>query len=134
MAWTLVRLGWTEEKAGELFGLTRTGIEGIDEKLNRNIFVICQQFNDKNAKNMDENIFSIYQQFYGKVGENIPIVCAQFWNKRKSAGEICALNDMDEITTWAMILGSKDDLERLKKLDVTLKVYDVWSFSEYRFW
>ena len=86
-----------------------------------------------NAKNMGENIFSIYQQFYGKVEENIPIVCAQFWDKRKSVDEICALNDMDEITTWTMILDGKDDLERLKKLDVTMKVYDVWNFSEYRF-
>ena len=31
------------EKVDELFGLTQTGIEGINEKLNRNIFVICRR-------------------------------------------------------------------------------------------
>jgi len=32
------------EKVGELFGLTQTGIEGINEKVDRNIFVICHIF------------------------------------------------------------------------------------------
>ena len=32
------------EKVGKLFGLTQTGIEGINEKVDRNIFVICHIF------------------------------------------------------------------------------------------
>ena len=62
------------------------------------------------VKNMNRNIFDIHQQFY---------------EKKKSVDEICSFNDIDKLTTWAMILDGKDDLERLKKLDVTLKVYDV---------
>ena len=88
--WSLVRLGWTQEKVGELFGLEHPAVAKIN----------------------------------GKVEENIPIVCAQFWNKRKSADEICAFNDMDKITTWAMILDGKDGLEMLKKL-VIYKRYGI---------
>ena len=78
MIWALVRLGWTQEKVGELFGLTQTGIEGINEKLNRNIFVICQQF---------------YQK-------------------------INLLMRYAPLTTLAMILDGKEDLEKLEKLDI----------------
>ena len=37
------RHGMGAEKVDELFGLTRTGIETIDAKLDSNISVICRQ-------------------------------------------------------------------------------------------
>jgi DNA methylase. len=37
---------------------------------------------------------------------------------------------LDKLTTWAIILDGKNDLERFEMLNIPLKVYDVWNFSE----
>jgi hypothetical protein len=96
MVWKLVRLGWNQTKAGELFGLKQQSVGKI-------------------TTNVNDNISGIHQQFY---------------QKKKSVDEICSFNDLDRLTTWAMILDGKNDLERFEELNVPLKVYDVWNFSE----
>ena len=54
-------------------------------------------------------------EIVGKLQMQKSDICQQFYEKRKSVDEICSFNDIDKLTTWAMILDGKDDLERLKK-------------------
>jgi len=65
-------------------------------------------------------------EIIGNMNRNISDICQQFYEKKKSAEEICSFNDMDKITTLAMILDGKDDLEMLKKL-VIYKRYGIGS-------
>jgi|GEM_PF-2325964 DNA modification methylase len=60
----------------------------------------------------------------------------QFYKKHKSVEEIAEFYNLDDITTWAIVLQEKDDLERFELFgrpeyqDDAPRIYNVWNFSQ----
>jgi hypothetical protein len=73
----------------------------------------------------------------GKLNElNLSTVKVDSFEKGKSIAEVAEYYHLDYPLTWAVLLGGKDDLERLKKLSESNeglscgpRPYDIWNFS-----
>jgi len=60
----------------------------------------------------------------------------QFYKKHKPISEIAKFYNLDDITTWAIVLQGKDDVERLSLFgtadyqDDAPRLYNVWNFTQ----
>ena len=79
-----------------------------------------------------QQISNIANKFATEVSD----IQTQFYNKRKSVEELAKFYNLDKITSWAIILQDKNDLERFNLFgkpehqDDAPRLYNIWNFSQ----
>jgi len=85
-------------------------------------------------------LFGLAQRTISDISEKfateVSAIQKLFYEKGKSVSEIAKFYNLDDITTWAIVLQGKDDLERFKLFgrpeyqDDSPRIYNVWNFSQ----
>jgi len=79
---------------------------------------------------------SVVSRILQKFDSEVLQIQDQFYENHKSVSEIAKFYNLDDITTWAIVLQGKDDLERFKLFgrpeyrDDDRMIYNVWNFPQ----